>query len=99
MFILVQNFCVFFANKTIHDCTGEKHTPSLQQKILHIEYIIGDLYKKNKKYYLLYNIFLLFYSKTQVFSFDIVVKQQCIHTIDDLYKKILFTVQYILTIL
>ena len=53
------------------------------------------IYIKKNIYYLLYNIFLLFYSKTQVFSFDIVVKQQYIHTIDDLYKKILFTEQYI----
>ena len=41
------------------------------------------IYIKKQKYYLLHNIFLLFYSKTQVFSFDIVVKQQYIHTIDD----------------
>ena len=58
MLILVQNFCIFFANKTIHDCIGEKHTPSLQQKQQYI-HTIDDLYKKNTIYCTIYTYYFI----------------------------------------
>ena len=45
----------------IHDCIGEKHTLSLQQKKLHIEYIINDLYKKTKMITLFFKYIIALY--------------------------------------
>ena len=68
MVILVQNFSIFSQTRRfmIASVKNIHHHCNKNNNI----FILLMIYIK--KYYLLYNIYLLFYSKTRVFSFDIV---------------------------